>query len=80
MTKEQITLTEALDLVSFQLIAGKWQVKHVKGNVCGHVCGDVWGSVFGSVLGDVLTNILGRVFGTINGKHWGYVKTSQEDN
>ena len=72
MTEQQITLAKALDLVSFQLIAGKWQVKDVKGNVFGFVFGDVFKSVYG--------NVHGHVVGTSNGKHWDYLETPQEDN
>ena len=53
MTKQQITLSEALDLVDFQLSGGEWQVKDVKGDVYGNVRGFVFGSVWCRVLGRV---------------------------
>ena len=57
MTKSQITLKEALKLVSFQLIDGEWHVKDVKYNVYGNVRGNVWGNVGGNVGGNVFGNV-----------------------
>ena len=69
MTEQQITLARALDLVSFHLIDGEWQVKDVQGHVTGNVKGGVGGNVNG---------VGGHVFGTINGKHWLYVESPKE--
>ena len=74
MTKQQITLAKALDLVDFHFAGGEWMVKDVKGDVWGNVRG----SLFGSVFGDAWGNIVGRVFGTINGKDWDYVETPKQ--
>ena len=66
MTK-QITLEEALKLVSFyQVAGGDWRVLEVNGNVNG----DVRGYVNGKVLGNVL--------GTINGREWKFVETPKD--
>jgi hypothetical protein len=67
MTK-QITLEEALKLVSFyQVAGGDWQVLEVNGNVNGDVLGYVNGNVNGNVNGDVLGNVDGDVLGNVNG-------------
>ena len=44
--REKITLAEALELVEFRHVDGKWVVEDVKGDVWG----DVWGAVGGAVL------------------------------
>ena len=68
---EQITLEEALELVTFiKDSAGKWHV----GNVRGHVRGDVYGDVGGNIGG----NVSGMVWGTISGKKWAYIETPRE--
>lgn len=82
MMTEQITLEEALKLVSFyQLSGGSWRVLEVNGyikgsvngNVYGYINGYVNGNVNGDVLGDVLGNVDGTVFGNVNGDVRGYV-------
>jgi len=79
---EQITLEEALRLVSFyQEIEGTWHVEdvndnvvgYVKGDVLGDVCGDIKGNVRGRVLGDVQGGIAGNVTHTITGNVYGNV-------
>ena len=63
---DQITLEEALELVSFtQDEDGEWQVK----DVYGYVHGDTYRGVFGNVGGDVG----GSVSGDVRGKVWGSV-------
>ena len=60
---EQITLEEALELVTFcRNIYGTWVVKHVHGTVHGSVNGDVKKSVRG----------------TINGRKWQFIETPRE--
>ena len=67
MTK-QITLEEALKLVSFyQVAGGDWQVLEVNGNVNGDVDGNVDGDVNGYVDGNVYGNVNGYVDGDVNG-------------
>ena len=67
MTK-QITLEEALKLVSFyQVAGGDWQVLEVNGNVNGDVDGNVDGDVNGYVDGDVNGYVNGYVDGDVNG-------------
>lgn len=75
---EQITLEEALQLVSFTKEGGvNWRVGMVHGdidgNVDGNVCGNVDGSVFGGVRGDVGGNVGGHVGGNIYGCVFGSV-------
>jgi len=66
----QITLDEALEIVSFeQDDAGTWYVYDVHGDVHGDVEGNVWGSIWGDV---------GSVHGIINGKEWMYVETPKD--
>ena len=90
MTK-QITLEEALKLVSFyQVAGGDWQVLEVNGNVNGdvdgnvdgdvngYVDGDVNGYVNGYVDGNVYGNVNGNVYGTINGREWKFVETPKD--
>jgi hypothetical protein len=81
MTK-QITLEEALKLVSFyQLSGGSWRVLevngYIKGSVNGNVYGDVNGYINGNVNGNVngyvLGNVDGNVDGNVNGDVIGYV-------
>ena len=70
MTK-QITLEEALKLVSFyQLSGGSWQVLEVNGYIKGSVNGNVNGNVNGDVNGYVL--------GTINGREWKFIETPKD--
>jgi len=60
---EQITLEEALELVTFSRNAkGIWAVK------------DVNGSVYGSVYGEVV----GEVVGNIKGRDWDWIETPKE--
>ena len=56
MTK-QITLEEALKLVEFRKVNGKWFIQNVKDEVCGNVCGLVHGNV-----GDVYGNVRGKAY------------------
>jgi starvation-inducible outer membrane lipoprotein len=79
MTK-QITLEEALKLVSFyQLSGGSWHVLevygNVKGNVNGNVNGYVDGEIYGDVNGEIYGNVNGNVYGTINGREWKFIET-----
>ena len=74
MTK-QITLEEALKLVSFyQLSGGSWRVLEVNGYIKGSVNGNVYGDVNGYVDGNVNGDVLGNVLGTINGREWKFVE------
>ena len=74
MTK-QITLEEALKLVSFcHSNHCGWQVHYVNGDVEGDVVGNVCGDVDGNILGDVN----GIVFGEINGREWESVETPEK--
>ena len=71
MTK-QITLEEALELVSFKHVTDcGWQILNVKGYVSGAVDGNVFGNIYGSVRGfidgDVIGNVRGSVFGNVFG-------------
>ena len=75
----QITLEEALELVSFNHVRGRgWQICSVDSNVYGDVHGDVDGDVRGVVGGDVWGDVEGDVEGTINGRQWTFVETSKE--
>lgn len=68
---EQITLEEALQLVTFyKYNDGKWRVCLVHGDIRGDVDGSVWGDVSG--------NVDGNVYGTISGKKWTYIETPRE--
>ena len=70
MTK-QITLKQALELVSFiQDFQGDWHVDSVYGNVGCHV--------YGNVGGDVTGFVGGNVHGTIDGKQWQSIETPKE--
>ena len=82
MTK-QITLEEALKLVSFYHSDNYgWQVRNVNNNVYGNVDGSVFGKVDGSVIGSVCGavggsvrgNVVGDVEGDVNGNVSGNVK------
>ena len=80
---EQITLEEALQLVTFyKYNDGKWRVclvhGDIRGDVDGNVDGNVCGNVDGSVWGDVSGNVDGNVYGTISGKKWAYIETPRE--
>tara|TARA_R110000851_G_scaffold143067_3_gene281894 strand:- start:317 stop:628 length:312 start_codon:yes stop_codon:yes gene_type:complete len=78
MTK-QITLEEALKLVSFYHgYAGEWEVLSVHGDVKGNVYGKVGGDVDCGIGGDVHGNVEGDVEGTINGREWEFVETPKE--
>ena len=78
---DQITLEEALKLVSFyHTDACGWGIHTVNGTVKGNVKGDVGGnvhgvigghvngSIVGSVVGDVFGNVVGDVKGDVFGK------------
>ena len=88
MTKQQITIEEALKLVSFIFDEEQgWQVKNVKGTVFGNVLGDVKDSVRGDVtvvLGNVHTvggdvcAVCGNVQGNIDGRKWKFVETPKD--
>jgi len=80
---EQITLEEALKLVTFyQGIDGTWRIKDVKsdviGNVEGNVCGDIHCSVGGTVHGSVWGGVKRNVWGRINDRKWQFVETPKE--
>lgn len=76
--KEQITLEQALELVSFMKPrVGGWKVLTVYDDVHGDVHGHVH-DVRGDVLGDVWGNVNGKVLGKINGRSWESVETPQE--
>ena len=62
MTK-QITLEEALTLVSFEHVTG---------------CGWKVGAVYGNVHGNVFGNVFGNVSGTINGCKWEFIETPED--
>ncbi len=65
---EQITLEEALKLVSFyDTGAREWVVLSVNGDVNGFVKGYINGDVNGDINGDVNGNIRGDVVGTVYG-------------
>ena len=77
MTK-QITLEEALKLVSFyQISGGSWQVLevngYIKGSVNGEIYGDVNGNVKGYVDGNVNGDVKGEIYGDVNGEIYGNV-------
>ena len=80
--QKQITLEEALELVTFrQNDNGAWFVEHVKGDVHGDVWINVLGRVLGNVWhvqGDVLCHVGGHVRGTISGRTWKFVETPRE--
>ena len=66
MTK-QITLEEALKLVSFYHSDNYgWQVRNVNNNVYGNVDGNIFGNIFGNV------------DGTINGRKWESVESPKD--
>ena len=67
--REKITLAEALELVEFRHVDGKWVVEDVKGDVEGAV----WGDVVGDVKGDVWGPVWGDVWGPVWGAVWGPV-------
>ncbi len=78
MTK-QITLEEALKLVSFRHITGLgWRVRSVNGSVNGIIHGAVNGTVHGNVTGNIRGNVVGNVRGTINGRSWKAVETPKD--
>jgi len=63
----QITLEEAIELVTFrQISSGAWVVQDVNGNI--------HGDVYGSIDGDVFVNLKG----TINGRSWEYIESPRE--
>ena len=75
---QQITIEEALKLVSFRYNAhGEWEIGNVDGNVNGNVNGYVWGDVGGNVYGNVDGYVGGdvgsNVHGNVNGHVWGDV-------
>lgn len=86
----EITLDQALKLVTFKHDNGRWVVDNVGGNVYGDVYGDVYGHVYGHVGGQVCGNVCGNVRGnvrgnvggdvrgTINGRRWQFVETPVE--
>ena len=84
---DQITLEEALELVTFwKGPSGKWHVSTVKGS-CNTVEGNcviVKGNCI-TVEGDCLTVegncrvIEGTVYDTINGRQWQYVETPKDE-
>lgn len=84
MTK-QITLEEALKLVSFEHTnTPGWRVRSVNSSIYGAVNGDIYGSVrdiYGAVDGTIygsVRDVAGNVWGTINGRKWEFVETPRE--
>ena len=80
---EQITIEEAIKLVSFKKDECEgWFVIDVHADVYGNVYGDVSGHVQGHVGGDVGGNVVGNIEGTvrvtINERKWQFVETSKE--
>ena len=84
---DQITLKEALKLVSFRQVSPQgWRVGDVNGNVDGHINGYVRGSVKGCVGGNVDGSILGHVDGDvdgivkgkISGSEWEFIETPED--
>ena len=73
---KQITLEEAVELVSFEhpLPGWGWRIRDVYGDVNG----TVKGNVVGDVEGDINGSVHGNVFGTINGRKWESVETPKE--
>ena len=71
---KQITLEEALKLVSFHHITDLgWRVHDVNGGIRGYVNGSIGGNVYGNVGGDVDGGIGGNVEGGIGGNVYGDV-------
>ena len=67
MTK-QITLEEALKLVSFEYNeSDRWVVKYVFGDVERDVCGSVKGNIERMVGGDIGLHVFGDVKGSVGG-------------
>ena len=74
MTK-QITLEEALNLVSFyHADDGGWRIYTVKDTVNGTVNGNIRGDVAGNIKGNIGGNLLGK----INNREWQFVETPSE--
>ena len=80
---KQITLEEALKLVSFyHTDACGWGIHTVNGTVKGNVKGDVGGNVHGvigghvngSIVGSVVGDVFGNVVGDVKGDVFGDVK------
>ena len=72
MTKQKITIKEALELVEFEKCEdGGWFVAAVRGS-----CHVVQGNAF-VVRGDC-DFVEGEVLGTINGRAWQYIETPRE--
>lgn len=86
---DQITLEEALELVSFEWAKqeGCWQICEVNGDIYGHVNGaargDIRGYVGGDVEGDigghVCGHVCGDVGGTISGLKWQFAENPNEE-
>ena len=73
MTK-QITLEEALKLVSFYYVTGcGWRVLDVDGDIDGAVNGTIRGDVNGGINGDINGGINGDVNGGIRGDVDGHI-------
>ena len=67
---KEITLEQALKLVSFEWVErGFWRVHDVT---------SVHGDVRGFIRGDVLGNIVGTVHGRINNREWKFVETPKD--
>ena len=78
---DQITLEEALKLVSFyHRGACGWQVRDVNGTLYGHVHGSVGGYVDGDVNGNVYGDVKGTVYGNVRGNVDVDVKGSVKGN
>ena len=78
MTK-QITLKEALKLVSFTKDEeGEWRINDVFDSVNGSIWGGVFCNVNGPVGGDVCGNVCGTVKGKIYSGEWQRVESPQQ--
>lgn len=58
---DEITLEEALALVSFEKVGGEWVVQIVYDDIHDCVHGDILSTVYGNIHGDVFGAIRGKV-------------------
>ena len=73
---KQITLEEALKLVSFEHRKGRgWRVRSVFSSIYGDIYGTIFGDTYGAIGGDVY----GTIFGTINGRRWKFIETPKDE-
>ena len=72
---KQITLEEALKLVSFYHTDDwGWGIHTVDGDIHGDIGGDIGGIVYGNVGGGVIGNVNGSIGGEVDGHIYGDVK------